>query len=199
MECAPSVVRWDALVSASWELSSVPNLESIAVHASVPAGQQDQEAPATFQPPGGSTARCEVAVDLTGHPEVRALQISSNARICEVSVASAGQPPSYVGTVRATPAVGMAGVHTLHVVVPGGSACRLLLKMLSLAEKARWHLHRLAFVTEAPPSVDEGNATGSAEQVHPNTRRPAASGLRASNSFDLSWSELHEQLCQAHY
>lgn len=106
-----------------------------------------------------------MAAVLAGWLQVRALQISSNARICEVAVASPGEPPSYVGTVRAAPADGMPGVHTLRVAVPRVSGCRLLLKMLSLVEKSRWQLHRLAFVTDAPALVP----AGSSEQVRSDT------------------------------
>lgn len=88
-------------------------------------------------------------------------------------MAAPGEAPSYVGTVRGSPADGLPGVHMLQVVLPRGSASQLLLKMLSLVEKSRWHLHRLAFVTEAPPLADDAERTvlgsGSAEQVRRDT------------------------------
>ena len=61
---------WDERVSAAWALSS-GSLADVAIYASEAEGQISLETPATFEPPQGSSARCEVAIDLAGRPEVR--------------------------------------------------------------------------------------------------------------------------------
>ena len=80
-------------------------------------------------------------------------------------MAPAGQPASYVGTVRGSPAGGTPGAHTLHVAVQTPGSCRLALKMLSLTDKARWQLHRLAFVTDAPEAAPDAGAGDSTKRV----------------------------------
>ena len=96
---------------------------------------------------------------------MKEIQIISNARICEVSVASPGSAASYVGTVRGVRTPDTNDAHTLLLDVPRLGGCRLQLKLLSLSDKSCWRLRRLAFLTEVPvPGVHPGVAH-SGEQV----------------------------------
>ena len=62
---------WEGLVSATWHMRTASGLKNIAVHASAAEREEERGSGATFEPDEGSTARCEVALNLVGHPQVR--------------------------------------------------------------------------------------------------------------------------------